>query len=117
MIKRERIRPERIFFEDNLADVLHIEVGNPVIQNEAKCKYTDYEIRLKINNNCLSLVRRRFSDFVWLKYELEKWSDTDVPHLPSKALLRQLPFRKDGGLFDEKFIEERRKDLETFVNK
>lgn len=40
-----------------------------------------------------------------------------VPRLPSKAWKRQLPFRADKGIFDEDFIEERRKGLENFINK
>ena len=40
-----------------------------------------------------------------------------VPPLPGKALGRQLPFRKDDGIFEEEFIEERRQGLEEFINK
>lgn len=40
-----------------------------------------------------------------------------LPSLPDKAWQRQLPFRKDNGIFDEGFIEERRKGLEEFINK
>lgn len=32
-----------------------------------------------------------------------------VPPLPGKALKRQLPFRGDDGIFEEEFIEDRRK--------
>jgi sorting nexin-3/12 len=40
-----------------------------------------------------------------------------VPALPGKAWTRQLPFRNDNGIFEEEFIEERRKGLEQFINK
>jgi sorting nexin-3/12 len=40
-----------------------------------------------------------------------------VPTLPTKAWQRQLPFRNDAGIFEDDFIEERRKGLETFINK
>jgi hypothetical protein len=40
-----------------------------------------------------------------------------VPALPGKAIKRLLPFRNDDGIYDEDFIEERRKSLEAFVNK
>ena len=40
-----------------------------------------------------------------------------VPPLPGKAIGRQLPFRKDDGIFEEDFIEERRQGLEEFINK
>ncbi|CAF1653276.1 unnamed protein product [Rotaria magnacalcarata] len=58
------------------------------------------------------------SDFEWLHKELEQ-ADTKiaVPSLPGKAWERQLSFRKDAGLFQDDFIEERRRGLETFINK
>ena len=40
-----------------------------------------------------------------------------MPPLPGKAISRQLPFRKDDGLFADDFIEERRQGLEQFINK
>lgn len=40
-----------------------------------------------------------------------------VPPLPGKAIKRQLPFRQDDGIYEEEFVEERRKGLETFINK
>lgn len=40
-----------------------------------------------------------------------------VPPLPGKAIKRQLPFRGDDGIYDDEFIEDRRKSLELFVNK
>ncbi|XP_061609744.1 sorting nexin-3 isoform X2 [Phyllopteryx taeniolatus] len=64
-----------------------------------------------------SSVRRRYSDFEWLRAELERESKVVVPPLPGKALIRQLPFRGDDGIFDDSFIEERRQGLEQFLNK
>eukprot|EP00075_Anas_platyrhynchos_P031702 XP_027320955.1 sorting nexin-12 isoform X3 [Anas platyrhynchos] len=68
----------------------------------------------KLKESC---VRRRYSDFEWLKNELERDSKIVVPPLPGKALKRQLPFRGDEGIFEESFIEERRQGLEQFINK
>ena len=47
-----------------------------------------------------SKVRRRYSEFAWLREELERESKVVVPPLPNKALGRQLPFlsEKDGTL-------------------
>lgn len=64
-----------------------------------------------------SSVRRRYSDFEWLRNELERDSKIVVPPLPGKAWKRQLPFRNDDGIFEEEFIEERRRGLEVFINK
>ncbi|XP_061106389.1 sorting nexin-12-like isoform X1 [Conger conger] len=68
----------------------------------------------KLKDSC---VRRRYSDFEWLKNELERDSKIVVPPLPGKALKRQLPFRADEGIFDDSFIEERRVGLEQFINR
>jgi sorting nexin-3/12 len=64
-----------------------------------------------------STVRRRYSDFEWLRSELERESKIVVPTLPGKALKRQLPFRGDEGIFEDEFIEDRRKGLEQFITK
>ncbi|KAG5673829.1 hypothetical protein PVAND_003843 [Polypedilum vanderplanki] len=105
------------------ANFLEIDVLNPqttIVQG--KKKFTDYEIRMKTNLPVFkvkeSSVRRRYSDFEWLRNELERDSKIIVPPLPSKAWKRQVPFfGGDEGIFEEKFIEERRKGLEIFVNK
>uniref|UniRef100_A0A8C3SFT0 Sorting nexin 12 n=1 Tax=Chelydra serpentina TaxID=8475 RepID=A0A8C3SFT0_CHESE len=77
------------------------------------CRKTNLPI-FKLKESC---VRRRYSDFEWLKNELERDSKIVVPPLPGKALKRQLPFRGDEGIFEESFIEERRQGLEQFINK
>jgi hypothetical protein len=62
--------------------------------------------------------RRRYSDFEWLKLELERDGKIVVPPLPSKAISRQVSFwAKDDGIFEPEFIERRRRGLEEFINK
>lgn len=104
------------------ANFLEIDVVNPMTTLTAgKKRYTDYEVRMRTNLPVFkvkeSSVRRRYSDFEWLRNELERDSKIVVPPLPGKAWKRQMPFRGDDGIFDENFIEERRKGLEQFVNK
>ncbi|CRK95394.1 CLUMA_CG008683, isoform A [Clunio marinus] len=104
------------------ANFLEIDVINPQTTIIAgKKKFTDYEIRMRTNLPVFKIkessVRRRYSDFEWLRNELERDSKIVVPPLPSKAWKRQMPFRNDEGIFEEQFIEDRRKGLETFVNK
>lgn len=104
------------------ANFLEIDVVNPMTTlTAAKKRYTDYEVRMRTNLPVFkvkeSSVRRRYSDFEWLRNELERDSKIVVPPLPGKAWKRQMPFRSDDGIFDENFIEERRKGLEQFVNK
>jgi len=108
------------------ANFLEIDVVNPsTTMLKGNKRYTDYEIRMRTNLPVFkvkeSSVRRRFSDFEWLRNELERDSKIVVPPLPSKAWKRQMPFRGvfggDDGIFDENFIEDRRKGLECFINK
>jgi len=101
---------------------LQIEVISPKIEGVGSKRYVVYTVKMKttlsVFNQTESTVHRRYSDFEWLHKELER-ADTKiaVPSLPDKAWQRQLPFRKDDGLFQEDFIEERRRGLETFINK
>lgn len=103
------------------ANFLEIDVVNPVTHGLERNRYTDYEVRMRTNLPIFKLkestVRRRYSDFEWLRSELERDSKIVVPTLPGKAWKRQLPFRSDDGLFEDEFIEERRAGLEAFVNK
>lgn len=103
------------------ANFLEIDVVNPITHGIARARYTDYEVRMKTNLPVFkqkdSSVRRRYSDFEWLRSELERDSKIVVPPLPGKSWKRQIPFRGDDGLFEEDFVEDRRKGLETFINK
>ncbi|KAL1131674.1 hypothetical protein AAG570_011287 [Ranatra chinensis] len=103
------------------ANFLEIDVANPITHGVAKKRYTDYEVRMRTNLPVFkvkeSSVRRRYSDFEWLRNELERDSKIVVPPLPGKAWKRQMPFRGDDGIFEEDFIEERRRGLEAFINK
>lgn len=104
------------------ANFLEIEVINPETHGVGwRQRYTDYEIKLKTNLPVFKIkessVRRRYSEFEWLVNELERDSKIVLPVLPGKALMLQLPFRGDDGIFTESFIEERRQGLEGFVNK
>ncbi|XP_029703800.1 sorting nexin-12 isoform X1 [Takifugu rubripes] len=103
------------------SNFLEIDVNDPQIVGVGRNRYTVYKVRMKTNLPIFKLkdscVKRRYSDFEWLKSELERDSKIVVPALPGKALKRQLPFRPDEGLFEESFIEERRLGLEQFINR
>ncbi|NP_001139366.1 sorting nexin-12 isoform 4 [Danio rerio] len=94
------------------SNFLEIDVYDPQTIGVGRNRFTTYEVRMRE-----SVVRRRYSDFEWLKNELERDSKIVVPPLPGKALKRQLPFRGDEGIFEESFIEERRAGLEQFINR
>ncbi|KAG5846515.1 hypothetical protein ANANG_G00115790 [Anguilla anguilla] len=91
------------------SNFLEIDVRNPETVGVGRGRFTTYEIRLKTNLPIFKLkesrVRRRYSDFEWLRDELERESKVVVPPLPGKAIFRQLPFRGDDGIFDDSFIE------------
>ncbi|KAL4648286.1 sorting nexin-12 isoform X1 [Arapaima gigas] len=103
------------------SNFLEIDVYNPQTIGVGRNRFTTYEVRMRTNLPIFKLkescVRRRYSDFEWLKNELERDSKIVVPPLPGKALKRQLPFRGDEGIFEESFIEERRAGLEQFINR
>ncbi|CBY20316.1 unnamed protein product [Oikopleura dioica] len=103
------------------ANFLEIEVRDSKTHEFGRKRFTDYEVKLNTNLPIFKKkelsVRRRYSDFEWLRNELERDSKVVVPSLPGKALNRLLPFRNDDGIFDPGFIEERRAGLEVFVNK
>lgn len=101
---------------------IQVEVTSPEVRGEGSKRYVEYTVKVKtilpIFSQNEATVRRRYSEFEWLHKEIAN-ADTKiaVPSLPEKAWQRQLPFRKDNGLFQEDFIEERRQGLETFINK
>jgi len=103
------------------ANFLEIDVSNAQIHGVGKKRYTDYEVKMKTNIPIFKLkessVRRRYSDFEWLRTELERDSKIVVPALPGKALTKLLPFRTDDGIFEDEFIEDRRQGLESFINR
>lgn len=120
----KRLEPKPQTLDDAYAapaNFLEVDVVCPETHGVGKKRYTDYEVRMRSNLPVFKLknssVRRRYSDFEWLKAELERDSKIVVPQLPGKALKRMLPFRGDDGIFEEDFIEERRQGLEAFVNR
>jgi len=119
-----RIQPRKQTLDDAYAppaNFLEIDLLNAETHGVGNKRFTDYELRMRTNLPVFrakeSCVRRRYSDFEWLSAELERDSKIVVPPLPGKALGRQMPFRGDDGIFEEEFIEERRKGLEQFINK
>ena len=124
MADRQRLDPPKQTLDDAYAapaNFLEVDVVSPQTHGVGKKRYTDYEVRMRSNLPIFKLknssVRRRYSDFEWLKAELERDSKIVVPPLPGKALKRMLPFRGDDGIFEDEFIEERRQGLEAFVNR
>ncbi|KAL0984231.1 hypothetical protein UPYG_G00138830 [Umbra pygmaea] len=91
-----------------------VRVQDPRIQNEGSWNsYVDFKIFLHTNSKSFtaktSCVRRRYSEFVWLKKRMQKNTGlVPVPDLPGKSF-----FSFSG----EEFLEKRRKGLQSFLDK
>uniref|UniRef100_A0A3Q3JJT6 PX domain-containing protein n=1 Tax=Monopterus albus TaxID=43700 RepID=A0A3Q3JJT6_MONAL len=91
-----------------------VRVQDPRIQNEASWNsYVDYKIFLHTNSKAFtaktSCVRRRYSEFAWLKKKLQKNAGlVPIPDLPGKSFF---------SFCNEDFLERRRKGLQVFLDK
>ncbi|XP_076616770.1 sorting nexin-11 [Chaetodon auriga] len=91
-----------------------VRVQDPRIQNEGSWNsYVDYKIFLHTNSKAFtaktSCVRRRYSEFAWLKKKLQKNAGlVPVPDLPGKSFF---------SFSNEDFLEGRRRGLQAFLDK
>ncbi|CAJ1079949.1 sorting nexin-11 [Xyrichtys novacula] len=91
-----------------------VRVQDPRIQNEGSWNsYVDYKIFLHTNSKAFtaktSCVRRRYSEFAWLRKKLQKNAGlVPVPELPGKSFF---------SFSNEDFLEGRRKGLQVFLDK
>ncbi|XP_028989047.1 sorting nexin-11 [Betta splendens] len=91
-----------------------VRVQDPRVQHEGSWNsYVDYKIFLHTNSKAFtaktSCVRRRYSEFVWLKKQLQKNAGlVPVPDLPGKSFF---------SFSNEDFLERRRKGLQGFLDK
>ncbi|KAA0725234.1 Sorting nexin-11 [Triplophysa tibetana] len=97
-----------------LKEFIAVRVQDPRLQNEGSWNsYVDFKIFLHTNSKAFtaktSCVRRRYSEFVWLKRKLQKNTGlVPVPDLPKKSLF---------SFINDDFIERRRKGLQSFLDK
>ncbi|KAM9424756.1 sorting nexin-11 [Pholidichthys leucotaenia] len=95
-------------------EFIAVRVQDPRVQNEGTWNsYVDYKIFLHTNSKAFtaktSCVRRRYSEFVWLRKKLQKNAGlVPVPELPGKSFFS---FNNDD------FLERRRKGLQVFLDK
>ncbi|XP_077594491.1 sorting nexin-11 [Stigmatopora nigra] len=91
-----------------------VRVQDPRVQNEGLWNsHVDYKIFLHTNSKAFtaktSCVRRRYSEFFWLKKRLQKNAGlVPVPDLPGKSFF---------SFSNEDFLEKRRKGLQVFLDK
>ncbi|XP_033975653.1 sorting nexin-11 isoform X16 [Trematomus bernacchii] len=90
-----------------------VRVQDPRVQNEGSWNsFVDYKIFLHTNSKAFtaktSCVRRRYSEFSWLKKKLQKNTGlVPVPDLPAKSFF---------SFINEDFLERRRKGLQAFLD-
>ncbi|KAJ8264665.1 hypothetical protein GJAV_G00152280 [Gymnothorax javanicus] len=107
LIRMNRTREEEEF--------IAVRVQDPRVQNEGFWNsYVDFKIFLHTNSKAFtaktSCVRRRYSEFVWLKRKLQKNSGlVPVPDLPGKTFFFTFS--------NEDLIERRRRGLQSFLDK
>ncbi|KAI7797335.1 sorting nexin-11 isoform X2 [Triplophysa rosa] len=95
-------------------EFIAVRVQDPRLQNEGSWNsYVDFKIFLHTNSKAFtaktSCVRRRYSEFVWLKKKLQKNAGlVPVPDLPKKSFF---------SFINDDFIERRRKGLQSFLDK
>ncbi|XP_054611247.1 sorting nexin-11 isoform X2 [Dunckerocampus dactyliophorus] len=97
-----------------MEEFVAVRVQDPRVQNEGSWNsYVDYKIFLHTNSKAFtaktSCVRRRYSEFVWLKRKLQKNAGlVPVPDLPGKSFF---------SFSNEDFLERRRHGLQVFLDK
>lgn len=95
-------------------EFIAVRVQDPRVINEGSWNsYVDFKIFLHTNSAAFtaktSCVRRRYSEFVWLKKTLQKNAGlVPVPDLPGKSFFT---------FNNTDFIEKRRKGLQSFLDK
>lgn len=95
-------------------EFIAVRVQDPRLQNEGSWNsYVDFKIFLHTNSRAFtaktSCVRRRYSEFVWLKKKIQKNTGlVPVPDLPKKSFF---------SFINDDFIERRRKGLQSFLDK
>ncbi|KAK3529669.1 hypothetical protein QTP70_033698 [Hemibagrus guttatus] len=95
-------------------EFITVRVQDPRVMNEGSWNsYVDFKIFLHTNSKAFtaktSCVRRRYSEFVWLKRKLQKNAGlVPVPDLPGKSFIH---------FTNTDFIEKRRKGLQSFLDK
>ncbi|XP_058959307.2 sorting nexin-10 isoform X1 [Pocillopora verrucosa] len=92
-------------------------VSNPKLHNCSRSKFVDYEINIETNNKAFfskrSSVRRRYSDFCWLRAKL---SSTDISGLGGETSIPTLPPKSYFSRFDKGVIDSRREGFQHFLS-
>ncbi|KAL1264337.1 hypothetical protein QQF64_004692 [Cirrhinus molitorella] len=109
-----RVTSGRMIKSQEQDEFTAVRVQDPRVQNDGSWNsYVDFKIFLHTNSKAFtaktSCVRRRYSEFVWLKKKMQKNAGlVPVPDLPKKSFF---------SFINDDFIERRRKGLQSFLDK
>ena len=91
------------------ANFLEIEVHDPITQGGGNLRFTEYTITTKTNLPVFTKreasVRRRYSDFEWLRSELQRDVKIVVPPMPGKSLRGILGAKNSKKNFETFFLK------------
>lgn len=99
------------------AKVVKLDVKQPKLHSCRGSKFVDYEITIETNNKAFykkySAVRRRYSDFCWLRAKLSSTEingfgsgDRGIPQLPPKSYFSR---------FNKEVVDSRQRGLKEFL--
>lgn len=108
---------ERMTISKRDRETVKVLVNNPKLHICSRSKFVDYEIKIETNNKAFfskcSCVRRRYSDFCWLRAKL---SSTDISGLGGETSIPTLPPKSYFSRFDKDVIDSRQEGLQHFLS-
>lgn len=129
----QRLAKRKNNHEDHYAEpacYLEIEVKDPKVEGMGNKRYTLFTVTTQSSlpifkphmNGEKVTVYRRYSDFHWLKVQMDDQSHDSkivVPNMPGQGLTRQFKalINQGEGVLDQGYVESRRRGLELFINR
>ncbi|KAJ7333627.1 phosphatidylinositol binding [Desmophyllum pertusum] len=98
------------------SEIVKVDVNNPKLHNCSGNKFVDYEIAIETSNKAFfrkcSSVRRRYSDFCWLRSKL---SSTEINGFGRERGIPCLPPKSYFSRFNKEVIDSRQEGLQDFL--
>ncbi|XP_078358553.1 sorting nexin-10-like [Oculina patagonica] len=98
------------------SEIVKVDVNNPKLHICSGNKFVDYEITIETTNKAFfrkcSSVRRRYSDFCWLRAKL---SSTEINGFGRERSIPSLPPKSYFSRFNKEVIDSRQEGLRDFL--
>lgn len=98
------------------SEIVKVDVSQPKLHNCRGSKFVDYEISIETNNKAFfrkySSVRRRYSDFCWLRAKL---SSTEINGFGRDRSIPCLPPKSYFSRFTKVVVDSRQKGFQEFL--